>query len=216
MQSGTIILLNGTSSSGKTSIARALLDVRDCPYFYVGVDHFNSMRPGWSLGNETTSEGVAMNSALHHAVAALARNGWSVILEHVLVNPVYRRECIDLLVEYPVLFVGVRCPLDVLERRERERSDRTIGIARDQFERAHAHGMYDIEVDTSLHNPVECAQQIQRRLADGRPFTALHRLREQWPIRAAGDPISEGLTRRVSSYPGPGVRAGEDLVGKGI
>ena len=177
VRAGTIIILNGTSSSGKTSIARALRALRESPYFFVGVDHFNAMRPGWSLGSEDVPEGVAMNSAFHHAVLVLARCGWDVIVEHVLVNPTYRRECIELLADYDPLFVGVRCPLEVLERRERERGDRKIGIARDQIERVHAHGIYDLEVDTAGASPEECAQQIRRRLREGPPATAFRQLK---------------------------------------
>jgi chloramphenicol 3-O phosphotransferase len=135
------------------------------------------MRPGWSRGDEAVPEGLAMNFALHHSVAVLAKSGWDVILEHVLVNPVYLKDCVDRLVDYPVLFVGVRCPVEVLERRERERGDRKIGIAREQTDRIHAHGIYDIEVDTSLRDPTQCALQIQQHLADGRPLTAFRRLK---------------------------------------
>jgi chloramphenicol 3-O-phosphotransferase len=39
-----IIFLNGTSSSGKTTIARELLDVLDELYFHVPVDAFRAMR----------------------------------------------------------------------------------------------------------------------------------------------------------------------------
>jgi chloramphenicol 3-O phosphotransferase len=135
MSCGAIIVLNGTSSSGKTSIVKALREIRDRPAFYVGVDHFNAMRPGWSRGDEAVPEGLAMNSALHHAVAVLAKSGWDVILEHVRVNPVYLKDCVNRLVDFQVLFVGVRCPVEVLERRERERGDRKIGIAREQCDR---------------------------------------------------------------------------------
>jgi chloramphenicol 3-O phosphotransferase len=41
---GQIIFLNGTSSSGKTSIAQELLRVLDRPYFHMAVDAFGSMR----------------------------------------------------------------------------------------------------------------------------------------------------------------------------
>jgi len=37
-----------------------------------------------------------------------------------------------------------------LERRERVRWDRDIGQAKWQYERIHGHGLYDIEVSTSI------------------------------------------------------------------
>ncbi len=181
MAEDIVILLNGSSSSGKSSIAQALRGIRPKPAFYVGVDHFNAMRPGWSTGDETVSEGLAMNRALHRAVAVLATSGWDIIVEHVLVNPLYLKDCVEQLTALPVLFVGVRCPLEVLERRERERGDRTIGIARDQIDRVHAHGVYDMEVDTALHDPAECALQIQQRLTQEHRFTALRELKVSLP-----------------------------------
>jgi chloramphenicol 3-O phosphotransferase len=84
-----IVILNGASSSGKSSIVRAFRDVSDAPYFFVGVDHFNAMRPGRAVGTERVPEGLAMNAAFHQAVQSLATNGWNVIVEHVLVNPTF-------------------------------------------------------------------------------------------------------------------------------
>src|ERR1700730_120042 len=102
MRYGTILLFNGTSSSGKTSIIRALRDMREKPAFFVGVDHFNAMCPWRALGDEKISEGMAMNVAFHQAIATLAENGWDVLVEHVLVNPVYLKDCLRRLTGYPV------------------------------------------------------------------------------------------------------------------
>ena len=37
---GNVVLLNGTSSAGKTSIARALQEIMEAPYLHTGIDHF--------------------------------------------------------------------------------------------------------------------------------------------------------------------------------
>lgn len=77
-----------------------------------------------------------------------------------------------------MLFVGVQCPLAELERRERARPDRThIGLSRSHFESVHAHGVYDLEVDSSTTTPAAAAQLIIRALEQDRPFTAFARLR---------------------------------------
>jgi chloramphenicol 3-O phosphotransferase len=41
---GQIVLLNGVSSSGKSSIARQLLIDLDRPFFHIGVDMIDAMR----------------------------------------------------------------------------------------------------------------------------------------------------------------------------
>ena len=81
-------------------------------------------------------------------------------------------------VDCPVLFVGVRCPLEELERRERGRN-RDQGLARRQFDIVHAHKVYDVEVDTFTHSPIECALQIKEALLDNRSPRAFTRLKDQ-------------------------------------
>ena len=63
------------------------------------------------------------------------------------------------------VFVGVICPLAVTEKRETERGDRTVGTARYQFERVHAHDCYDVEVDTSVLSVEECVARILALMA---------------------------------------------------
>ena len=69
---------------------------------------------------------------------------------------------------YPLLSVGVRCPLDEVIRREAARRNRTLGQARAHFESVHAHVGYDVEVDTSAANPEACAEVIAAAVAGHR------------------------------------------------
>lgn len=190
MAGGTIILLNGTSSSGKTSIVRALQDILDKPYLEAGIDKFIWMmpsryldRPLWDevlgLAGRAGPAGHTLVSGMHHAIAALSRAGNNVIADHVLVEPRWVQECACLLANLPAYLIAVRCPLEVLERRERERRNRTLGQARVQFDLVHTHGAYDLEVDTSVSNVEECARQIKQRIEDKRPPEALKRIRQQ-------------------------------------
>ncbi len=55
---------------------------------------------------------------------------------------------------------AVRCSLEELTRRERARGDRPPRTAAAQFEVVHAHGDYDVEVDTGAHTAAACARQI--------------------------------------------------------
>ena len=57
MSRGTIILLNGTTSAGKTTIGRALQEVMDDPFLLSGFDHFQStLPPGFVTITEDPSE----------------------------------------------------------------------------------------------------------------------------------------------------------------
>lgn len=184
---GTIIMINGASSSGKTSILEALQSILEDPFLNAGIDKFIWMLPGryldqplWNdvLGQATTAGllGHRLFSGMHHAIAALARTGNHVIADHVLVEPAWITECARLFSDLPAYLIGLRCPLAVLEEREKSRRDRTLGQARAQYNLVHAHGFYDLEVDTSILSAEECAIKIRQRLSDGIPPAAFRQL----------------------------------------
>jgi len=198
---GNIILLNGASSAGKTSILVALQQILDMPYLDAGIDKFLWMLPkryldvplwhdvfeyAWREQGDTRELfiqagplGHRLMSGMHHAIAIMSQAGNNIIADHVLIERQWVLECACLFADLPALFVGVHCPLEILEQRERERSDRTLGQARAYFRTVHAHGIYDLEVDTSRFSPVECALQIKQRLQDGPPPQAFKMLRER-------------------------------------
>lgn len=103
-----------------------------------------------------------------------------VIVDYVLEAEEWLRECVTSLAGYEVLFVGVKCPLAELERREIARGDRQVGFARWQYERVHRFGAYDFEIDTSLHTPEQGALQLKELLVSGTKGTAFARLRQQF------------------------------------
>ncbi|HET8845303.1 MAG TPA: hypothetical protein VFN35_27770, partial [Ktedonobacteraceae bacterium] len=119
-------------------------------------------------------------SGYHHAIAACAQAGNNLIVDHVLLEQQWLQECVALLAPFSVFFVGVRCALDVLEARERERGDRIPGLAREQFERVHAHALYDFEIDTSLANPQECSASLIRALQQPQAPAAFQQLATRW------------------------------------
>jgi chloramphenicol 3-O phosphotransferase len=171
LPSGTIILLNGASSSGKTSILIELQKMLVEPYLNAGLDKFLWMlpsryldRPLWDdvlgLADRAGAAGNRLISGMHQAIAALARSGNNVVADHVLIEKDWLYECAIQFAGLPAYLVGIRCPLAVLELRERERKDRTLGQARLQHEIVHKHAIYDLEVDTSMFTPRECAEKI--------------------------------------------------------
>jgi chloramphenicol 3-O phosphotransferase len=215
---GTIVLLNGTSSSGKTSIVRALQARMDEPWLHTGIDEhaprlpvkFVSVtggpRPVFSdyttlvydrpverlvmkLGDVEFPYGdgtlvdvrygpgaVRMFAARYHGMAATAAAGFSLVIDDVIFDPRVLRAAVDAFADSAVLFVGLRLPLEVAEQREQARGDRGPGGARLFYERVHAHGRYDLELDTATLTPDECAQRIAQALADGQPRGAIQEL----------------------------------------
>ncbi len=85
---------------------------------------------------------------------------------------------LDVLEGFPVLFVGLRCSLPELQRREQDRGNRGVGRAAAQYPLVHAHDIYDLEVDSEHNTPTECALLIRGRLDEGsEQWTAFVRLR---------------------------------------
>jgi chloramphenicol 3-O phosphotransferase len=187
MTLGKILILNGASSSGKSSLITALQKSLEEPYLEAGIDKFIFMlprryldRPLWDdiLGRavEGGEFGHQLFTGMHRAIATLSLSGLNVIADHVLVEPDWVADCAHVFSHLPAYLIGVRCSLEVLVARETERKDRTLGQAAAQHELVHAHGVYDLEVDTSLHTTDYCAGQVRRFLERGtepRAFKAL-------------------------------------------
>jgi len=66
------------------------------------------------------------------AFAGLASAGNNLIIDDVIHHPDILRTVVQALQGMPVLFVGIRLPLDVAERREQERGNRVRGGTRAQ------------------------------------------------------------------------------------
>ncbi len=193
MPAGTIIIINGASSSGKTSIIRALQDLLPDPYLEAGIDKFIFMmpkryldRPLWDdvlgLADHAGQAGRKLVMGMHRAVAALSQSGCNVLVDHVLVEGSWVRDCANLFCDLPAYLVGIQCPLEILEQREAGRKNRTLGQARLQYPVIHAYSVYDLEVNTALYSPQACSQQILEMVSYQQPF-ALRRL--------AGLPVSQ-------------------------
>lgn len=178
MAAGTIIYLNGTSSSGKTSITRALHEQLEQPYLHCPIDLFEMMISERQIERGVFPELNAIESGFTACIAALASAGNNVIVDDVLCEPfghpegqtpMTTRELLHQRVSalhvFDILYVKVYCPLPTVEQREQARGNRTIGLASFQYHRMHHDTPYDVEVDTSLQTPDACAAQILTTLS---------------------------------------------------
>lgn len=192
MRAGKIILLNGASSSGKSSIAKILQDLFDEPYLHLGIDTVFNMIPSkckqrepprlsafvWMTDDDRRSGvridvgplGHKIMSGFHHACAAMRTSGMNLIIDHVLLEPAWTAECQVLFSPFRFYCVGVFCSLEILERRERERGDRQIGLARFTALNVHTGNDYDMTIDTSFLSPRQCAEQICRHISKIHPL----------------------------------------------
>lgn len=178
---GCVILLNGASSSGKSTLARALRDQIEIPFWVYSIDHLRDadvpplarVRRGdfrWAELREPFFDGF------HRSLAAFAEAGNNLIVEHIVETAAWMAVIADLLAPFDVYFVALHCPIEELERREQARGDRPVGSARKDAESIHRHALYDLELDGQVPPSDNAATLISAWRSRTRPG-ALERLR---------------------------------------
>ena len=158
--------MNGTSSSGKTSIAKAIQRLIGVPCMHASLDAFVDMFY-WEAIRDSEQRKACHAfgvKTFHGALPLIIAGGHLVVVDHVFERQSWYDECIAAAKEAGILLVGVRCPLEVVEQRERTREDRMKGLARWQFNVVHESKPYHLEVDTSVLSPEACASVIVERL----------------------------------------------------
>jgi len=172
-----VIVLNGASSAGKTSVTRALQRALPDHWITLGVDHLIFAMPpqldgapeGLVLhpdGSIATGEAwAALEAAWRRGIAAMARSGLRIILDEVLLGGApEQRQWNEALSGLGVVWVAVRCDLADGVAREAARGDRVVGQHANQAAIVHEGVVYDLEVDTSRDPPEVCAAAIAARL----------------------------------------------------
>jgi len=181
MKKPAVIVLNGTGSVGKTSTAKALQRLAKEPLLHVQMDAFLEMLPPAMFGHpdgyifETIQEDgypsviihsgpalARLMSGMRNSICAMAEQGNNIVVDDVMFGSGEADEYRRLLKNFDFRLVGLFAPLDVLERRELERGDREIGLARWQYRRVHAGIRYDLEIDMAARSPNEAAQIISQ------------------------------------------------------
>lgn len=154
MSDARIIFLHGASSSGKSTLARALQARIELPFWTISIDH---LRDAGVLPSARIASGEfrwremrpAFFSGFHRSLAAYAETGNNLIVEHIIDTPGWHQELATLLAPFDVFFVGVHAALADLVRREAARGDRQVGSAEHDFNTLHRDFRYDCEVSST-------------------------------------------------------------------
>jgi chloramphenicol 3-O phosphotransferase len=196
---GQIVVLNGAPRAGKSSIVEVIQETFDGPWMNLGVDVARAMtpprwQPGIGLRPGESAHAVApfvptFYAALYDSIAAHSRAGVNVVVDVGHHDPDVLADCARRLAGLPVLFVGVRCPIDVVMERRRAATTGSYAVGSPEepvpepvrrWQRdVHVPGVYDLEVDTSVLSPEQCAEAIARRLENGPAPTAFRQLAER-------------------------------------
>ena len=207
MSAGHIILLNGSSSAGKTTLALMLQQILEAPYQHMALDQFRDGMPARyrglnappgapgasglnvvpaTLDGQPVTEvrfgamGQRVLCGMRRAMAAFAQHGGNVIVDDLMLERAFLMDYLKAFDGLAVTFVGVRCPLHVANAREATRPGRFPGTAASHFHRVHEHCEYDVEVDTSMATPRQCAEQVAQAAAA--PSGAFARLKAKFGV----------------------------------
>lgn len=183
--SAPLIVLNGPSSSGKSSIITALQGLWPRPLFTSGID---AVITGWPEahvtlpgpdGSPAAPSGMRIVPGLgpapswipeygdefhdimrlaHEWWAAMSQGGIDMIVDHVIVDATIRSQATTALAG--AFWVGVTCDVGELVRREAARGDRFLGFASGTSAVAHREMDYDLVVDTTATTADVLAHQI--------------------------------------------------------
>lgn len=171
-----ILVLNGASSAGKTSLGRALQRQLGAGWFMLGVDDLLAALLPFGDDPElfhVSSEGVVhttgafrrAEAAWYAGVAAIADQAPGLIIDEVLLDGAASQARLSgALAGSTVLWIGVVCDLAAGERREHLRGDRVAGMHAEQRHRVHDGVQYDYVVDTSSRSAEEAAQELHDEL----------------------------------------------------
>lgn len=179
-----IIFLNGTSSSGKTTLSKEIQQLSEVRYFHMSIDSFcNMLAPKFMEQDLMNSANIAA-SAMHKTALSLCSAGENVIIDNVIEDLFihWLKECIFLFKGFNVTFVNVFCDKDDLIKREHKRGDREIGQAVAQLEHMSLVNEYDLRVNTSIMSSSDCASYILENLTKNTVDSAFQVLQEKWEI----------------------------------
>lgn len=179
-----IILLNGTSSAGKTTVARVLQEKHPDVLLLYGVDTmvqtvfpakcdfppFDEQaikltiseldgRPQAKL--EVSSYMYPVYKAAIRFYKMLSEQGYNLIVDEVLFDANRVTPYFEILAEETVYFIAVKPEKEVVVRREKARGDRISGLAEGLYDEVYNPLFtYDLVLDTGKLSPNESAKLI--------------------------------------------------------
>ncbi|MBQ5340891.1 MAG: AAA family ATPase [Oscillospiraceae bacterium] len=156
-----IILLNGPSSSGKSTLAgeirKMIKEQRGLDYAVISIDDHMRISEDETIYEDDVWE---ISGEMCDAVREALRTSDGAIVDHVITSERIYEQFLQLQETAPVLKVRVTCPLSILLVREERRGNRAHGSARDSYDYLYPKEGYDVTVDTSVMSPQDCAASV--------------------------------------------------------
>ena len=187
---GTVIILNGSSASGKSSIQMKIQELFEKPYIRLGIDNqFNDILPDYYGLGEKHPQGNFLEKdiryvdkikvdghdaiklivgpigqkvikGMHQSIKSFAKNGSNVVVDYILYEKTWFPHLVESLEDLKVYYVGIKYPIETIEKREEKRSTSPVGHARSHYKTVHYYDNYDLVID----NPEDSAEMIAKKI----------------------------------------------------
>ncbi|MBR3382074.1 MAG: GNAT family N-acetyltransferase [Clostridia bacterium] len=160
-----VILLNGPSSAGKSSIAKALKQLlldSGTDAVILSLDDYLQMSANEPIWEDDV---FAIMPHMCEGIAAALRDGKTVIIDHVITSFRIWQALCNAVSGFQMKTVLVRCDVETLRRREAERGDRCVGSAEASGQYLYPKTGYDLCVDSSEASPAILAEKIINSMA---------------------------------------------------
>jgi len=158
-----IILLNGPSSSGKSTLAKVLRQLisekRHQQYGIVSIDDFLEMSADEPIYEDDV---FAISSKMCEKTLELLKTSDGVIIDHVITSERIFSQLKESLSQYKLYMIKVFCPIEILREREKRRGNRCPGSAEASLQYLFPKDDYDLAVDTNSMTTAECAGKTYR------------------------------------------------------
>ncbi|MEZ8824211.1 chloramphenicol phosphotransferase CPT family protein [Vibrio amylolyticus] len=167
-----VIILNGTGSSGKTSIAKQLQEILPYQYLNFSIDSVLYSLPTSDLaamikGDPIERRGydyAQLIDGYHRCIPALLNSGLKLVIDNAWIDHREFQQLTTLIAPHTFCVVGVKCNLEVAKKREKDRGDRAIGLAEYEYPLVHRDMDYDFIIDASDRTPEHLAQDLLSQL----------------------------------------------------
>ena len=160
-----VILLNGPSSSGKSTLAKALQalirEKRNEQYTIISIDDFMKVGTDETIYEDDVFE---VSGEICEKILEALKTAPGVIVDHVITSERILRQFRTMCGSFLLYTVRVCCPLEVLQKREKERGDRCPGSAESSLTYLYPKDGYDLTVDTQILTAEECSEKICENL----------------------------------------------------
>lgn len=155
-----VVLLNGPSSAGKSSIAHALkeqLERAGLRSDIVSIDDHMQIAKDEPIWEEDVFDAVpSMCQAILHSL----EQGRIAIIDHVITSERIYRALLDALDRHTLKRVLVSCSPELLAEREAARGNRFVGSAEASLRYLFPQDGYDLNIDSGKLSPKDAAQAI--------------------------------------------------------